>query len=411
MPEQEPPLIPPKTIPDPAAIPAPAALASPSKTLSAAAPLTQVPALRPPATARENVPTAPAPRKRPWLRALGAVVVLAGGGLVWWQPWAAAVPRVSVETVAPAALSRVLAVNGRIATLHPVEVRATVSGVVLEVLKSEGDAIVPGDVIARIEAAASQAAVRQALAALDAGTVAQAQSQTDAARMRALGGNVARNTLEDATRAVQSAAQEVTRLSALFDQAQIQLAKYTIAAPIAGTVLIRGVEPGQTADATTVLFTLADLSAPVVQTEVDEAYAAQIALGQDAVLQMVGETATHPGTVSFVAPRVNPDTGALVVKITPDPALTAPVGLTVTANIVVDKQEAALSVPRAALMAGTDPPFVLMLEGTTARKREIAVIDWPAERLIVTSGLAAGDRVIADPTGLSDGQTVKVAGD
>ena len=158
------------------------------------------------------------------------------------------------------------------------------------------------------------------------------------------------------------------------------------------------------------LFTLADTSPPVVQTEVDEAYAAQIGLGQDAVLQLVGESVPHPGKVSFVAPRVNPDTGALVVKITPDPVLTAPVGLTVTANIVVDRQPAALLAPRAALMSGNDPPAVLLLEGTTARKRAVTVIDWPAARLIVTSGLTAGDILITDAPGLSDGQTVKFVG-
>ena len=396
----------PKTSPDLPTSVVPAA--APAEALSAAASPTKVPALRPTVTAAAATPT---PRKHAWLWALGAAVVLATGGLLWWQPWAATVPLVSVETVAPAALSRVLAVNGRIAALHPVEVRATVSGTVLEVTKDEGDRVTLGEPIARIEAASQQAAVRQALAALDAGTVAQAQAQTDAARMRALGGNVARNTLEDAARAVQSAEQEVSRLAALLDQAQIQLAKYTVAAPIAGTVLIRGVEPGQSADATSVLFTLADLSAPVVQTEVDEAYAAQIVLGQEAVLQLVGETATHPGTVSFVAPRVSPDTGALVVRITPDPGLTAPIGLTVTANIVVDRQAAALSAPRAALMAGTDTPAVLVLDGTTARMRAVTVIDWPAARLIVTSGLVAGDLLITDATGLTDGQTVRIAAD
>jgi hypothetical protein len=36
------------------------------------------------------------------------------------------------------------------------------------------------------------------------------------------------------------------------------------------------------------------------------------------------------------------------------------------------------------------------------------VTDWPAARLIVTDGLAAGDRVITDSTGLTDGLAVAV---
>jgi len=316
-----------------------------------------------------------------------------------------------VETVAPASLARVLAVNGRIAALHPVDVRSTVSGTVLEVLKAEGDKVAPGDVIARIDAVGQEAAVRQAVAGVEESTVTEAQAQANLDRLRALGAVTPRNTREDAERQLQTAQQEVGKLAALMEQAEIQLAKYTITAPIAGTVLIRAVQPGQTADTSTVLFTLADQAPPMVQTEVDEAYVGQIAVGQTAVLQLVGETATHPGKVSFTAPRVNADTGALAVQITPDLALVAPIGLTVTANIVVEKLDAALSVPRAALMAGTQTPAVLVLDGTIARKRAVTVVEWPAARLIVTSGLAAGDVLIADATGLSDGQTVKVAGD
>jgi hypothetical protein len=38
----------------------------------------------------------------------------------------------------------------------------------------------------------------------------------------------------------------------------------------------------------------------------------------------------------------------------------------------------------------------------------VQVIDWPAARLIITDGLSVGDVVIADATGLVDGQAVKV---
>jgi hypothetical protein len=91
----------------------------------------------------------------------------------------------------------------------------------------------------------------------------------------------------------------------------------------------------------------------------------------------------------------------LAVKITPDAALTAPVGLTVTANVVVD-DTTALTVPRAALQGGA----VFVLVGKAARLTPVTVIEWPAARLIVTEGLAEGDAVIVDATGLTDGQIV-----
>jgi len=106
-----------------------------------------------------------------------------------------------------------------------------------------------------------------------------------------------------------------------------------------------------TASATaTPLFAVADLSALIVETDVDESYATQIRAGMPAVLQLTGETGTLAGTVSFVAPVVDAETGGLAVKIAFAEPQQAPVGLTVTANIVVDRQEAAISAPRSAIV-------------------------------------------------------------
>ena len=69
---------------------------------------------------------------------------------------------------------------------------------------------------------------------------------------------------------MEQAEQEVGRLRALVDQARFQLTKFSILAPISGTVLTRGVEPGQVVDLSTPLFTLADLSELIVETDVDE---------------------------------------------------------------------------------------------------------------------------------------------
>jgi multidrug efflux pump subunit AcrA (membrane-fusion protein) len=158
------------------------------------------------------------------------------------------------------------------------------------------------------------------------------------------------------------------------------------------------------------LFTLADLSQLVVEADVDETYAAQIVVGQPAVLQLVGETQTRPGHVSFVAPEVTVETGGLLVKIVFDAAPPMPVGLTVTANITVDKQPSALSAPRSAIVTDATGSTVFLVRDGTARRTPVSIVDWPAARLLVTSGLAAGDSLIVTAAGLADGQAVTVAG-
>lgn len=357
----------------------------------------------------EPAPAAPEANRRWWPWIVGAVLALAIGGLAFFQPWVASVPEVAVEVVALGPVTRVLAVNGRVAGEVSVEVRPLVSGTLVEVRVAEGDVVQAGAILAKIDAATPAAMVRQAMAGLDAAMVAQTDAQSTYARTDALGTNAARVVLEGAARAVQTAAQEVARMTALLDQAQIQLAEFTILAPVAGTVLVLSAEPGQTVDLSSVLMTIADLGDLVVKTDVDESYATQIKSGQSAALQLAGEVEVLDGHVSFVSQRVDEATGGLAIELTPDVALSAPVGLTVTANITVDDRAAAITVPRAAIVQDEAGKAVFVVAGDIAQRRTVMVIDWPAARLIVTDGLAAGDTVISDATGIIDGQAVKVA--
>jgi hypothetical protein len=84
------------------------------------------------------------------------------------------------------------------------------------------------------------------------------------------------------------------------------------------------------------------------------------------------------------------------------------VGLTVAANIIVDQREAALTVPRTALRPDGSATGVFVVEDGAARLQPVTVVEWPAARLIVTTGLAEGDMVITDATGIAEGQAVVV---
>jgi RND family efflux transporter MFP subunit len=349
------------------------------------------------------------PKGRWWLGAVGGLLVLGLGVLFYMQPWATPVPVVTVETVVLSPATRVLAVNGRIAGVRSVGVRSLVTGTLIEVPVAEGDTVTGNQTLLQLDTAAQQAIVRQAVAGLDAALVAQDDAVATLARSRLLGANIARVVLETAVRAEQTAGQEVARMTALLEQAQIQLEKFTIRAPIAGTVLTLNADPGQSVDPATVLVTIADLGQLVVETDIDESYATQIRSGQPAALQLSGEAEVRAGHVSFVSQRVDADTGGLAVRLTPQDALAAPIGLTVTANITVDDRASAITVPRAAIVSDADGDAVLVVANGKAQRRVVQVIDWPAARLIVTDGLSPGDVVIADATGLTDGQVVKVS--
>jgi RND family efflux transporter MFP subunit len=358
----------------------------------------RVPALRP-------VAPVPVKRHRRWLWGIAGLLVLAVGGLVWSQVWMARPTVVTVEIANLAPVTRVLAVNGRIAAIRSVDVRSVVSGTLATLPVAEGDMVEADQILAQLDAGAQTAAVRQAMAALDAALVTQQQASQAYDRAVVLGDNVARTVLEADAFALRSATQEVARLTALLDQAQIVLGTYTIRAPVAGTVLELDAEAGQIVGPSARLLILADLTELVVEADVDEAYAMQIAVDLPAIVQLAGESTTREGHLSFVSNRVDEATGGLAIKIAFDSPVSAPVGLTVATNIIVEQREAAMTVPRTALLNGDG---VFVVSDDVAELRPVTVVDWPAARLIVTGGLEAGEALIVDATGIADGQTVAV---
>lgn len=342
-----------------------------------------------------------------WWIVLGLIVVAGAGYALWQQPWTTKPRAVAVEIVATGPAVQALAVNGRIAARQSVDVRAAVSAQALEVLAAEGQSVAAGDLLVRLDDASARAQVGQAQAALDAGLVQQEQARAAADRAVALGDNASRSARDDAELSYKAASNEVERLRAALAQAQTQLDQYAIKAPLSGVVLSRDVEQGQQVDPQTVLFTIADLANPLVETDVDELYSSRMRVGLEALLLPAGESVARPGHVAFASPKVDADTGGRAIKIDFDTPVDLPVGLTVNANIVVSRIDAALTLPRRAVVTDGTTSHVLMIVDGKATERPVSFADWPADRVVVTDGVAAGDVVILDPTVVKPGQSVR----
>ncbi len=139
-----------------------------------------VPALRHPAT------VAP-PNRKVWLWISASVVALLLAALAYSQLWMAGPSVVAVERVRAAPVTRLLAVNGRIAAVNSVDIRPVVSGTLIAIAVSEGDEVVADQILAQVDAAAQNAIVRQAMAGLDVALVTQAQATESYERALSLG--------------------------------------------------------------------------------------------------------------------------------------------------------------------------------------------------------------------------------
>jgi len=175
-------------------------------------------------------------------------------------------------------------------------------------------------------------------------------------------------------------------------------------------ILERPVDPGQTVGLESIIYQLADLSSPEVTLEVDEIYAAEIRPGMEAMVSFPGQTRQLRATVAHVEPRVDPATGGRDVRLRLiDAAIDAPSGLTVTVNLVIEKRERAISVPRSAIIQSSSMAKVRIV-GTddVVIERPIGFVDWPAEKVIVTNGLKAGERILSAPDSAQPGDKVRV---
>jgi membrane fusion protein (multidrug efflux system) len=351
-------------------------------------------------------------RRRGYILAALLLVVAAAGWAVYVQPWRAKPIPVTVETVAPGPANRILAVNGRIEPQTQIDVEPTVSGQVKTVAVTDGDRVQAGALLATIDDTQQKAAVSQAQSALDAARAQLEKAQADFQRAQGLGDSISQKDRSAARLGLQTARNDEARLQSARDQALTQLDLYSIKAPFEGTVITRGVDPGQVVGASSVMFVLADLTHVRASASVDELYAAEIRRGLKVKMQPSGYNQTLEGAVTFVSPTVDATTGGRLVRVSIDDLgeTTLPIGLTVNLNIVVDERDKAITVPRAAILDAAAHPAVLLVRDGKAVRVPVEFVDWPAGRLIVTSGLQPGDSVITNPAPTMEGAAVAVAG-
>lgn len=375
-----------------------------------------------------------------------AIACVAVGALAWMLVLKLRGPAMAGYEVVARPLVQTVVATGRVVAVSRAQVGSPVTGVVIERRVREGDVVQPGDVLAVLRADDLDAAVREAEAALaqlqqSARPQAQAalreaearlaQASREAVRRRDLFQRqlIAREAMEQAVQAetVARTAAEQARLAARslaagnpdeaavrarIANAKAQLAKTTIRAEVAGTVLTRNAEPGDLVQPSRVLFEIARAGATEVLVPLDEKNLEVIALGQPAMcIADAYPSRPFPAKVTFIAPSVDPQRGSVDIRltVTPVPAYLRQ-DMTVSVNVETGRRASALVVPNDALGAvdGNRATLWLVSDGRASR-REVTLGLRGLALTEVTAGLQAGDRVLADAKApLTEGDRVRV---
>ncbi len=238
---------------------------------------------------------------------------------------------------------------------------------------------------------ATRSATAQELDQAVAGLTA-AEAQAASARARLAAANAARD-------AAQAAA----------DGAEIGITYTVLSAPFDGVVTDRHADAGSMAMPGAPLITLEEASAFRLETPVDEARAALVAVGQSAEVRFdnvaIGRGEWLSARVVEIA-HIDPTSHSFVIKLELPHPLALRSGLFGRARFAGPPRRA-ITAPVSALVARGQLTFVFLVDGGRARLRPISAGAADTDRVEVLAGLREGDEIVTNPSASSsDGARV-----
>jgi HlyD family secretion protein len=356
-------------------------------------------------------------------------------------------------------LVQTVVASGRIMTPQRVSVGAVITGRVVRIPVTEGQSVKRGDVLIELDdnderasAAQARSAVEQAeakvrqlrelgLPAAEQGLVqaqanlTQARRQFDRTRELKDKGFVSQAALDDAQRNLDVAASQLraaqlqvqsnspagsefavaqtalAQARASLGVALARLGETVIRAPVDGTLIARGVEPGNVVQPGKELMALAPSGETQIVVQIDEKNLGQLKLGQKAL----GSADAYPrerfsAELVYINPGIDALRGSVEVKLrVPTPPDYLRQDMTVSVDIEVARRADAVVVPADAIReANGANPWVLAVDGWHARRRAVKLGLKGDGRIEVLEGVAPGDRLISAANGMArEGQRVR----
>jgi len=367
------------------------------------------------------------------------VVVMVAVGVLWWmRPRVDAAPiGGSTVTVEKGPIDETMVVTGLVKPSITIDLRSDASGLVESISVREGDRVLPGQELLRLDSRVAQTAVQEAEANLTQALRDHEASELDLdhdtvtlrratlARTRSLfaEGLVARDVLETkelelrvserqlerARRNLETGRARISQLEAAVNRAQAQLQHTIIRAPFEAWIIRRQVEVGsgvagvsQGTNGGTVVLTLGDARKFSLQAKVTASDARRLKAGMIARLRLESEPdRPRPGHVESVAAAGDQDPQTRLttfpVVVTLDGAADASwINVPAQVDIVISTRHDVVVVPEKCVRTSVDgkPHVFLQQTGQPTRSQPVQLGIASKDRIEITSGLSAGQSLL-----------------
>jgi len=397
-----------------------------------------------------------------------AVVVLGSAAAIQARRGRDGGIEVRTEAIARRDLVEVVTASGNIRARRTVDISSEVSAKVAELVVDEGEDVVRGQLLLRLEPDQYQAAVSRNEASLAQAQAGQTQQEAnllqaqrdldrllnlrarDSVLVSGLQVDDARTRVDVAVATLMSSQHGVSQWRASVDEAEDQLSKTIFRAPMDGKITRLNVEEGQTVIIGTMnnpgslVLTISDLSVIEVVVQVDETDVPAISLQDSATIRIdafgdkeftgrvteIGNSAINPPTRQAAGQQAAIDF-EVVLTLDVNDALLRP-DLSATADIVTEARLQALAVRIIALTVREEEPdstaadfsedddledvegvFVVNDGTVTFTAVEVGIAG--QEYFEILSGISVGDSVVAGPyqriRQLSNGDAIKSTDD
>ena len=405
-------------------------------------PTTQDTAEATPASTGAAMPShAPPSRRGRWLGALVALlVVLALGGAAWYLihrpapkgpggPGGGARVTVGEATARRADVPVYIDALGTVTPVATITLRPQVSGVLTQVLFTEGQMVTKGQLLAQIDPRPFQQALMQAQGTRQRDEAQLANARITLQRYQTLlaQDSIARQDVDTQAALVQQLEGTVTSDRASEKTAQLNLDFTRVTAPISGRVGLRVVDAGNVVSsgdaagiAVITQINPVDVQFSVPQDRVPDIQArAMEAVKEDKRLPVTALDRTRSnvldkGVFLTLDNQIDVQTGTVRAKARfQNAAGTLFPNQFVNIRLLLRTLQGAVVVPVTALRTGAAGDFVYVVnEDRTVSMRPVKRGQGTVENIVVTEGLKEGERVVTEGGDrLTDGASVRLASD
>ncbi len=387
---------------------------------------------------RDHGPESPS---RFWPVAIGILVLGLAVTAVWWlkRPGTVLVRTVLVRAASGGGVERtVLNASGYVTARRQATVSSKITAKVVEVLVEEGMKVKEGQVLARLDDTNIKTSLILAQAQLVSATNAMAETRV---RLREAEQELERQTglvrNKIATQADYDHAQaaflaykahlqqqeaDVTVAEKQVAYWEQQMDDTIIRAPFAGIVTSKNAQPGEMISpisagggfTRTGICTIVDMESLEIEIDVNESYINRVRAEQpvEATLDAYPEWKIACKVIAII-PTADRQKSTVKVRVgfdKLDPRILPEMSVKVAFREAGGSGPVAgrtVIVPKAALQQRDGRDVVLVLQNGRAERRAVTVSEALVDEVVISAGVAAGERVIVDPPkGLTDGAAV-----